>query len=62
MGAPFQARCWLEWEVTSTEPVLWGLKRLQTGHSYFVTFSCYQRQPLYVSSSRILFFYSMAAD
>ncbi len=28
----------------------WGLKRFQeTGHSHFVTFSCYHRQPLFTS-------------
>jgi putative transposase len=35
----------------------WGLKRFQeTGHSHFVTFSCYHRQPLFTASPAMRIF------
>ena len=45
---PIQVLFWPEWGLSSaySDSMPWGLKRFQeTGHSHFVTFSCYHRQP-----------------
>jgi putative transposase len=58
-GCPIQARFWLEWGsyATYATTMPWSLKRFQnTGQSHFVTFSCYQRRPLFTTEvSRLLF-------